>query len=125
MLNQSYPEGLPELLRKRASARYALQAAEDYFAAVEAQAETRATDNALATGTLGKNAEDRARALVVALDRDADFKAARKTLRDRQGDLWRLDAEIEVLHELRRDRDSGLRQRLIELAESGRLPVAL
>lgn len=118
-------EGLPQLLRHRAQARALLQAAEDYYQAVKAHAETRATDNAVAMGTLGKNAEDRARALVVALDRDADHRLALKGLRERQADLWRLDAEIEVTSALRRDRELAARERLIELMERGQLPAAV
>lgn len=117
--------GLPQLLRTLATARQELKSSEYNHRAVEAQAETRATNNFRANNDLGKNAEDRARQLIVALDSDPDFRLARKGLWDAQANVHRLEAEVEILHAQRREREQDLRERLITLAEQGRLPTAL
>lgn len=116
---------LASLLRTLATARGELRGAEYYHRAVEAQAESRATENFRAGGELGKNAEDRARQLIVALDRDPDFKQAQKALWTAQDNVRRLEAEVEILHAQRREREQDIRERLMILAEQGRLPAVI
>ena len=120
-----YEQGVPQLLRQMVNGKIRLGAATYYHDAVKAQAEQRAYDNLLAGGQLGKNVEERGRQLVIAIDRDPDYKSALKSLQDARGDLWRLETELDILQHLRKDRELAARERMIDLAEQGRLPAVL
>jgi hypothetical protein len=115
-------QGLPQLLRQLAAARTELKGQEYIIKAEQAYAELRHTERMLADGTLGKNKEHRDSQLAAAVDSDHAYRQARSAYLDAVGTVGRLEAEVQILHELRRERELDVRERFLSLAEQGRLP---
>ena len=100
-----------------AEARIALRDAEDVHRYAQADAEARVIAAAGDPKQLGANAEERARALLLALKDDALFQAARVNLRRCQADVDRLQAQLDDEIDVRRKADRDSRDRLSAVLE--------
>ena len=114
-----------------ADARAELRDAQDADDAITAQAEQRIIDAAGGAKHLGANAEDRARALTLALQDDEDHLHARSRLREAQARVDFAQALLDDAIDARRTEDRASRDRasaaLERLAEvrGPSLPVAV
>jgi hypothetical protein len=114
-----------------AAARIALRAQQDHHDRITAQAEQRIIDAAGGTKGLGTNAEDRSRALVLALAEDATYTESLMWLRHAQAEVDRLQAEVDDLIDERRKLDRASRDRAsaaieqLALMSQERVPLSL
>ncbi len=104
---------LAELRLKLAALRIALRSAEDDLPVVKAKAEQVAIERAGEAG-YGKNAEDRARYLTIALSDDLPYVTAVERLRVAQSQVDMVQAEIETQRDERREREADRLERLID-----------
>ncbi len=114
-----------------AAARIALRDAQDHYDLITAQAEQRIIDAAGGAKGLGANAEDRARALTLALVEDQDYTEALQRLRQAQAEVDRLQAEVDDMIDERRTLDRASRDRAsaaieaLALLPAERMPLTL
>lgn len=99
-----------ELRLQLASARATLRAAKDDHELARAQAEQRAID----AGCNGKNADERARNLTLALAEDDLYQRALARLRAAEAEVERLDALLESTRDARRAEEWHIRARLAD-----------
>ena len=107
-----------DLRLKLVEARNTLRLLEADLAAHKAAAEQAAIERAGEAG-YGRNAEDRARYLTLALKRDPDYQAAQGRLQAAVVEVETLQAEIEIARDRRREVEGERLERLID-ALSGR-----
>ncbi len=114
-----------------AAARIALRAAQDHYDLITAQAEQRIIDAAGGAKHLGANAEDRSRALTLALAEDHAHAEALTLLRQAQAEVDRLQAEVDDAIDERRTLDRASRDRAsaaieqLALLSNERMPLSL
>lgn len=108
----THPNGNLRLLL--ADARTELRAAKDDEANARAIAEQAAIDAAGGSKALGANADDRERALTIALLRDATYLRARQALRNAEDRVESLEAHLEGFMDARRDEERQVRAALAE-----------
>jgi hypothetical protein len=114
-----------------AAARIALRAQQDHHERITAEAEQRSIDAAGGAKNLGANAEDRTRALTLALFEDHDYTESLMWLRAAQAEVDRLQAEIDDLIDQRRTLDRESRDRAsaaieqLALLSDARVPLSL
>ena len=101
-----------------AEARIALRLAQDVYDLVKAQAAQRIIDAAGGAKNMGANAEDRDRALTIALAADEECMSAGGTVRDYQAQVDRAQAQVEDEIDLRRMLDRASRDRLSTALEA-------
>jgi hypothetical protein len=117
--------------QRLAVARIALREVQDHYELIKAQAEQRIIEAAGGTKNLGANAEDRTRALTLALAQDSDHAAALTLLRQAQAEVDRLQAEVDDAIDQRRKLDRASRDRAsaaietLALLPTERVPLAL
>ncbi len=117
--------------QRLAAARIALREVQDHYELINAQAEQRIIDAAGGAKNLGANAEDRTRALTLALAQDRDHAAALTLLRQAQAEADRLQAEVDDAIDQRRKLDRASRDRAsaaietLALLPAERAPLAL
>jgi site-specific recombinase XerD len=92
-----------------AEARIALRLAQDVYDLAKAQAAQRIIDAAGGAKGLGANAEDRDRALTIALAADQECMTAEGTVRTYQAQVDRLQAQLDDEIDLRRTQDRATR----------------
>lgn len=105
-----YSSGLPEIRLALVDARATLRTARDTHEIVKAEAEQRAVD----AGATGRNAEERGRALTLALARDARYSQALAQLRRAEAEAERLEALLEGARDARRVEEWTIRARLAD-----------
>jgi hypothetical protein len=93
-----------------AEARISLKDAKDYEATARAVAETTAIEG----GTNGKNADERARNLTIALMDDNYYQNARISLRDAEAKVDHLQAEIANYEDTIRADEARIREKLAD-----------
>ncbi len=101
-----------------AEARIALRLAQDVYDLVKAQAAQRIIEAAGGAKNMGSNAEDRDRALTIALAADEECKIAHGTVRDYQAAVDRAQAQVEDEIDTRRMLDRASRDRLSTALEA-------
>lgn len=102
--------GLAEIRLALVDARATLRTARDTHEIVKAEAEQRAID----AGATGKNAEERSRALTLALARDGQYSRALAQVRRAEAETERLEALIEGARDARRIDEWAIRARLAD-----------
>jgi len=102
---------------KLAHARTNLRHVQDEYDLVTADAEQRMIDCAGGAKGLGANADDRARALRLALHDDEAYREALEALRAAQADVDRLSAEVEIAIDERRAADRASRDHLTAMLQ--------
>lgn len=102
---------MKELRLQLAQARADLRSAKDDYEAVRAACEQHAIDAGHADG---KNAEERSRKLVLALNGDRHYLAARRQYRQAEAEVERLDALLEGARDARRYDEWTIRARLAD-----------
>jgi hypothetical protein len=93
-----------------AQEKTALRTATDDYKVIKARAEQRAIES----GVNGRNAEERERNLLVALDADAAYQTVLITLRQVESDIDRTEAQIESLLDDRRSYEWAIRSALVD-----------
>ncbi len=101
-----------------AEARIALRRAQDVYDLVKAQAAQRIIEAAGGAKNMGANAEDRDRALTIALAADEECMLAQGTVRDYQAQVDRTQAQVDDEIDVRRMLDRASRDRLSTALES-------
>ena len=101
-----------------AEARIGLRLAQDVYDLVQAQAAQRITEAAGGAKHMGTNAEDRDRALTIALAADEECRIAQGTVRDYQAAVDRAQAQVEDEIDMRRMLDRASRDRLSTALEA-------
>jgi hypothetical protein len=99
-----------ELRLQLANARTDLRSAKDDHELAKAQAEQHAIDS----GVNGKNADERARNLTLALAMDQAYQAALRALRAAEAEVERLDALLEGARDARRADEWAIRAKLAD-----------
>ena len=94
-----------------ADARIALREAQDGYDDAKAQAEQRVIDAAGGAKSLGANAEDRARAVTLALNSDEDYLHVLSRLREAQARVDQAQGLLEDAIDARRAEDRASRDR--------------
>lgn len=98
--------------------KYTLRLAQDAFALKKAEAEARViARHADGIKGFGANEADRARNLLIAIEKEPDFVRSRDELRIAQRRVETAEAELETMRDLRREREYQQRDRLIEALE--------
>lgn len=115
----AYTEQLAAARNDLITARTLLRERVYLLAVQKALAETHATAEAGGPKALGSNAEERERALVIALDADEDYRRCLIRHEDAAVQVESLQAELDTLRDQRRERQLRALERLIELMESG------
>jgi hypothetical protein len=100
-----------ELRLRLADTRATLRQAKDMFTVAQAEAEQHAIDNGLAGG---KNAEERARSLTLALQKDAAYTGALSRLRSAEAECERIEALLESARDERRASEWQIRAQLAD-----------
>ena len=95
-----------------AEARIALRDAQDAYEETKAIVEQRIITSAGGAKELGSNAEERARALLLALQQDGDYIRMLAILREAQATVDRLQATLDDAIDARRADDRRSRDRL-------------
>lgn len=114
-----------------AAARITLRAQQDHHERITAQAEQRIIDAAGGAKNLGANAEDRTRALTLALAEDATYTESLMWFRNAQAEVDRLQAEVDDAIDQRRKLDRASRDRAsaaieqLALLSNERVPLSL
>lgn len=106
-------------------ARKVLRESEDDYQRVRAMAEQECVNQAGDEKNLGPNAEARARAIEIFLAHDIPYLHARDQLHAAQAALETALADVDCLRDLRRERESEQRDRLLGELESGPVLEAL
>jgi len=101
-----------------AEARIAVRLAQDGYDLVKAQAAQRVIDAAGGAKHMGTNAEERERALTIALAADEECRIAQGTVRDYQAQVDRTQAQVDDEIDLRRMLDRASRDRLSTALEA-------
>lgn len=99
-----------ELRLQLAQARANLRSAKDTHELAKAEAEQRAID----AGCNGKNAEERARSLLLAISKDDAYLTTLAQLRHLEREVDRLDAQLEGARDARRYDEWTIRARLAD-----------
>jgi hypothetical protein len=113
------------------TARSALRAAQDHYDLTRAQAEQRIIEAAGGTKNLGANAEDRTRALTLALAEDSAYTESLRVLRQAQAAADRWQAEVDDAIDQRRTLDRASRDRAsaaieqLALLSNERVPLSM
>lgn len=111
-------EALSSVRFKLAEARHALRVATDYYHSARLRAEFGLIDKAGGDPkALGSSEDMRRRAFDAAVDADPDCQRAQDSLRTAKAAVERLEAELEILLDARRERDLDLREREIATRE--------
>lgn len=110
---------MQELRLQLAQARADLRSAKDDFEAIRAACEQHAIDTGQADG---KNADERGRKLVLALNGDRHYLAALRQYRHAEAEVERLDALLEGARDARRYDEWTVRARLIDALVSADIP---
>jgi len=97
------------------AARIDLRGAKDTHELVTAEAEQRAIE----AGATGKNAEERSRALTIALNRDPQWLRSRATLRRAESEVERLQAMLDAQDADRRAYEWSIRAGLVDALQAG------
>jgi len=100
-----------------AEARIGLRLAQDVHDLIRAQATQRITEAAGGSKNMGINAEERDRALTIALAADEECMTAHGTVRDYQAQAERLQARVDDEIDDRRRADRASRDRLATMLE--------
>jgi len=100
-----------ELRLRLAECRTTLRQTKDLHEQALAQTEQAAIDDGRA---VGKNAEERARSLTLALMNDASYQAARTRLRSAESETERVEALLESARDERRASEWQIRMRLAD-----------
>lgn len=100
-----------ELRQRLADCRTTLRTAKDYLELAKAEAEQSAIDEGRAGG---KNAEERTRSLVIALETDDTYQDARRRLRLAEANLDQVEAHLEAALDERRASEWQIRARLAD-----------
>lgn len=100
-----------ELRQRLVTVRAELRTAKDLHEQALAQAEQAAIDSGQAGG---KNAEERARSLTLALMKDASYQAARARLREAENEVERVEALLESARDERRASEWHIRAKLAD-----------
>lgn len=114
-----------------ATAKIALRAAQDHYDLTKAQAEQRSIEAAGGIKNLGANAEDRTRALTLALAQDAAYTESLTVLRQAQAAVDRWQADVDDAIDQRRTLDRESRDRAsaaiaqLALLSNERMPISL
>lgn len=103
-------QGFTELRLSLAEARARLRSARDAHEVAKAEAEQRAIDN----GCGGKNAEERARNTLLALQQDSAYLPLLGQLRRAEHEVDRLEALLEGARDARRVDEWRIRAQLVE-----------
>ncbi|HEY0607768.1 MAG TPA: hypothetical protein VGD58_32940 [Herpetosiphonaceae bacterium] len=117
--------------QRLAAARIALRDAQDHHDLIKAQAEHRIIENAGGAKNLGANADDRTRAVTLALANDPAYCAALAALREAQAEVDRMQADVDDAIDQRRKLDRQSRDRAsaaleaLALLPPDRVPLAL
>ena len=117
--------------QRLAAARIALRDAQDHHDLTKAQAEQRIIEAAGGAKNLGVNAEDRSRALTLALAEDHAYTEGLTLLRQAQADVDRLQADVDDAIDQRRKLDRASRDRAsaaietLALLPAERVPLSL
>lgn len=117
--------------QRLAAARIALRDAQDHHDLAKAQAEQRIIEAAGGAKNLGANAEDRTRAMTLALADDPAYCAALAALREAQAEVDRMQADVDDAIDQRRKLDRQSRDRAsaaleaLALLPAERVPLAL
>lgn len=98
---------LSELRRALVTAKDALRTAKEDHATLAAICEQRAIND----GATGKNAEERERALRIALDKDGEYLTSRDRLDSAEYEVERLQVKIAILEDDRKARELTCRER--------------
>ncbi len=101
-----------------AEARIALRLAQDVYDLAKAQAAQRIIEAAGGAKNMGSNAEDRDRALTIALAADEECRIAQGTVRDYQAAVDRAQTQVDDEIDLRRTQDRASRDRLSTALEA-------
>lgn len=99
-----------ELRQQLAAARARLRSAKDAHELAKAEAEQRAIDG----GCSGKNAEERARSLLLALNKDNAYLPSLGALRHAENEVERIEALLEGARDARRYDEWQIRARLVD-----------
>lgn len=99
--------------RALVTAKEALRAAKENHATLTAICEQRAVEG----GATGKNAEERERALLIALDQDRQYLSSRDRLDSAEYEADRIQAEIDILKDERTARELACRERANEVLD--------
>lgn len=92
--------------RALVTARDALRTTKEDHETIRAICEQRAVD----AGATGKNAEERERALLIALDKDGEYLKVRDRLDSAEYEVDRIQAEIAILEDNRKARELTCRE---------------
>ena len=117
--------------QRLAAARIALRDAQDHHDLTKAQAEQRIIDAAGGAKNLGANAEDRSRAVMLALADEPAYCAALAAFREAQAEVDRVQADVDDAIDQRRKLDRASRDRAsaaieaLALLPAERVPPAL
>jgi hypothetical protein len=117
--------------QRLATARIALRDAQDHHDLTKAQAEHRIIEAADGAKNLGANAEDRTRAVTLALADDPTYCAALAAFREGQAEVDRMQAEVDDAIDQRRKLDRVSRDRAsaaieaLALLPNERVPLTL
>lgn len=103
---------LPDLRIQLAEARIALSKARDTEKIARAAAEHHAI--ASLNGSAGRNAEERERNLILALDKDEEYQRMLSMLRQREAAVERLEAQLEAARDVRRADEWRIRAKLAD-----------
>lgn len=104
---------LAELRRTLVTAKDTLRTAKEDHATLTAICEQRAIND----GATGKNAEERERALLIALDKDGEYLKSRDRLDGAEHEVDRISAEIAILEDDRKARELACRERANEVLD--------
>lgn len=105
---------LTEIRLSLVAARASFRAAKDTHELVTAEAEQRAIE----AGATGKNAEERARALTIALNRDPLWLRSRTQLRHAEAEVERLQALLDSQDADRRAYEWSIRAGLVDALQA-------
>lgn len=108
-----------EIREKLAKARINLRSAKDAYELARAKAEQQAVSTGKADG---KNAEERARALTVALSEDTGYITARTALRTCEAEVDRQEAALEGARDARRYDEWTIRAQLVDALNRMHVP---
>lgn len=124
-VSDDWPTRAAAVRRQLAGARSELKTKQDYLHDVRLRAELRLLEqivdaNGVAdTKRLGTNAEDRKRAFDAAVEQDDDCRMALDNVRALEHTVFSLEAELDVLLDLRRTQEMLLRLRTLDMLERG------
>jgi hypothetical protein len=114
----SSERSLPFLRKSLALAENELRVARDAYAYQKAVSEQHVIEAFGGEKALGANSEARERALVLALDGDAEYGKRLHILRSREADVTLLAADLEGAKDVRREREWAIRERLAAALDS-------